>query len=157
MENKTCSLIWHLRQHCTVLFYTKVTPNRKSIKTLFRCLSACINIRSHPYAKLRTLFYFTFDRRIDLLKQNISKMDMWWWVFLSVINELSQKKISDLNYISFDSAWQGELKKTHAILLILKMSNFSEKHDWEKRYIKWKRLRCRKNQDISHFTHFFNL
>ena len=68
-----------------------------------------------------------------------------------------RKKISSSNYISFESAWHGELKNSHAILLIFIMSNFSEKHDWEKRYIKWKLSRCRKNLDISHFTYFLFL
>ena len=79
------------------------------------------------------------------------------WVFCQWSVRFFRKKISSSNYISFESAWQGELKKSHAILLIFKMSNFSEKHDWEKRYIKWKRSRCKKNLDISHFTHFWNL
>ena len=109
------------------------------------------------FLETKNTFICYFWMKKQTAKTEVENIDKWWVGFLSVISEVSQKKISSSNYISFDSAWQGELKNSHAILLIFIMSNFSEKHDWEKRYIKWKRSKRRKNLDISHFTYFLFL
>ena len=74
----------------------------------------------HPCAKQRSLFYFTFDRRIDLLKQKLKILKSVGHEknFCQSADNFLRKKIIATNNISNESSFNAYKMCGHAILLI---------------------------------------